>query len=375
MSTVNIKITKLPKSEIEIEGEIETTVFESYYKKALQNLGENLEIDGFRKGKVPENIMISKIPEISILEEMAELALGEHYPKMIEEHKLDVIDRPEIAITKLGRNNPLGFKIKTATIPEVTLPDYKKIAKDINSSITAEEKNITVTDEELENTIKDIQKSRAPKKHITEGVELSEEEKNKEPELPELTDEFVQSMGPFTDAIAWNTENMIGARRFLERLWRLGGKITATTPSATEVELHKTIKKVTSDIQEFKFNTAIAQMMILLNTAEKEGIALPEYRTFIQLVAPFAPHITEELWHEHGGHGSVHTSVWPTHDEAKLISDTVTIAVQVLGKLRATIQVTRAATEEEVKAAAREAAHKWTKGRPFQRRFTCQERL
>lgn len=199
MSTVNIKITKLPKSEIEIEGEIETTVFESYYKKALENLGKNLEIDGFRKGKVPENIMISKIPEISILEEMAELALGEHYPKMIEEHKLDVIDRPEIAITKLGRNNPLGFKIKTATIPEVTLPDYKKIAKDINSSITPEEKNITVTDEELENTIKDIQKSRAPKKHITEGVELSEEEKNKEPELPELTDEFVQSMGPFAN--------------------------------------------------------------------------------------------------------------------------------------------------------------------------------
>jgi trigger factor len=79
------------------------------------------------------------------------------------------------------------------------IPDYKKIAKDINSSITAEEKNITVTDEELENTIKDIQKSRAPKKHITEGVELSEEEKNKEPELPELTDEFVQSMGPFAN--------------------------------------------------------------------------------------------------------------------------------------------------------------------------------
>jgi leucyl-tRNA synthetase len=175
---------------------------------------------------------------------------------------------------------------------------------------------------------------------------------------------YTMFMGPFTDAIAWNTENMIGARRFLERLFRLGGKVTSTTPTATEIELHKTIKKVTSDIQDFKFNTAIAQMMILLNTAEKEGIALAEYRTLVQLVAPFAPHIAEELWHEYGGAGSsVHTSSWPTHDESKLISDTLTIAVQVLGKLRTTITIARTSTEEEVKGAAREAVRKWTEGK------------
>ena len=217
-----IKINKLPNSEIEIEGEIESSVFESYFSKALKILSEKVEIDGFRKGKVPENILISKVGEMHILEEMAELALAEHYPKILEEEKIDAIGRPEIAITKLARNNPLGFKIKTAVIPEIQIADYKKIAKDTISKITAEEKDVKVTDEEIEQTIMDIRKSRAPKKHITEPVEIHEHKEGEEhkheekaksskagspdasteafrEELPEVNDEFVQALGPFKD--------------------------------------------------------------------------------------------------------------------------------------------------------------------------------
>ena len=109
-------IKKLPKSEIEIEGELEAGIFEAYFVQALKKLGENFELAGFRKGKVPENVLISKIPEIHILEEMAELALADHYPKIIENEKLDVVGRPEISITKLARKNPFGFKIKTAVL-------------------------------------------------------------------------------------------------------------------------------------------------------------------------------------------------------------------------------------------------------------------
>ncbi|MCX6752910.1 MAG: trigger factor [Candidatus Nomurabacteria bacterium] len=194
---MQIKINKLPKSELEIEGEITAEVFEGYYPKALKHLGEHVEIDGFRKGKTPENILISKIPEIKILEEMAEIALSEQYSKLLEENKIDAIGRPEITITKLGRNNPLSFKIKTAVLPEVKLADYKKISKEIISGITDEEKNTNITDEELEKVILDIRTARAPKVEVAEGVEPKEGEKELEPVLPEFNDEFVQAMGPF----------------------------------------------------------------------------------------------------------------------------------------------------------------------------------
>jgi len=206
---MKIKTTKLPKSEVEIEGELEAELFENYFAKALKKIGENIKLDGFRKGKVPESVLLSNIPENQILEEMAEMALSEHYPKIIEDEKIDAISRPEISITKLARKNPLGFKIKTAILPEISLPDYKGIAKKIISNITDAEKNIVVSDEDLENTITDIRKSRAPKKHMVEHVHKEGEEHAKtsdvsetsdvKEELPEFNDEFVQALGPFKD--------------------------------------------------------------------------------------------------------------------------------------------------------------------------------
>ncbi len=195
---MKLNIKNLPKSEIEIEGELPGDIFESYFKKALEHVSEKIEIDGFRKGKVPEKVLIEKVGEMHILEEMAELALGEHYPKILEEEKIDAIGRPEIFITKLARNNPLGFKIKTATLPKVELPDYKDIAKKIVKE-SEEEKELTVTDEEVETTIMDIRKSRAPKIHMAESVEKKEGETDKapEPELPEFNDDFVKGLGPF----------------------------------------------------------------------------------------------------------------------------------------------------------------------------------
>jgi len=193
---INHKINKLPKSVVEIEGELEADLFEGYFQKALKNLGEKVEIDGFRPGKAPESVLLSKIPESKILEEMAELALAEHYPTIVINSGLDVISRPEIAITKLARNNPLGFKIITTIMPDVELPDYKKFAKETNEE---KEEEITVTEEEMENTIQDIRKSRAKKQHITEikPEDRDTKEETKEADLPEFNDEFVQAMGPF----------------------------------------------------------------------------------------------------------------------------------------------------------------------------------
>ncbi|MBI3305834.1 hypothetical protein HYZ82_01720 [Candidatus Nomurabacteria bacterium] len=206
------KITKLPKSQVEIEGELEASVFEGYFTAALKKLGENVEIDGFRRGKIPENVLISKIPESHILQEMADMALSEHYPKILEDNKIDAISRPEVSITKLARKNPLGFKIKTAIVPAILLPDYKDIAKSILRSDLRNPKrsDLEVTEKDVEDAIIDIRKSRAPKKHMATPPETSpskgEEGKTPELELPEFNDEFVKALGPFADVEDFKTK-------------------------------------------------------------------------------------------------------------------------------------------------------------------------
>jgi len=259
---MRVSVKKLPKSEVEIEGELESEKFESYFAKALKKIGETLKLDGFRKGKVPENVLLSKIPEIQILEEMAQMALGEHYPKILEDEKIDAISRPEISITKLARKNPLGFKIKTAVLPKIKLPDYKDIAKKIISKITDAEKNVEVSEEDLENTIMDIRKSRAPKVHVAEHVHKEgEEHAHPEPELPEFNDEFVQALGPFKDVadfkiklkenIKLEKENLQKEKTRLQIIEKIVEESKMDVPDIlTEVELDKILYKMESDITQ-----------------------------------------------------------------------------------------------------------------------------
>ena len=137
---------KLDGGEAEFTGEIAAEVFDGYRKHALEHVGGNLEIPGFRKGKAPESIIEKNVPEMAILEEMANHAIMDIYPKLLGEHKVEAIGSPMVQITKIARGNPLGFVIKTAVMPEVTLPDYKKIAKAENKNESTD-----VTDEEFEN--------------------------------------------------------------------------------------------------------------------------------------------------------------------------------------------------------------------------------
>jgi len=121
----------LPNSEVEIIGEISAEIFMSGRNAAVKEFSEKVEMDGFRKGKIPEDIMIKNLGMQVVLEKMAVIALEKEYPKIISEHKIRAIGRPEITLTKMAENNPLGFKIKTSVLPEVILPDYKNIAKKI----------------------------------------------------------------------------------------------------------------------------------------------------------------------------------------------------------------------------------------------------
>ena len=126
-----LEIKLLPNSEVEIIGEISAEIFMSGRNAAVKEFSEKVEMDGFRKGKIPEDIMIKNLGMQVVLEKMAVIALEKEYPKIISEHKIRAIGRPEITLTKMAENNPLGFKIKTSVLPEVILPDYKNIAKKI----------------------------------------------------------------------------------------------------------------------------------------------------------------------------------------------------------------------------------------------------
>jgi leucyl-tRNA synthetase len=163
-------------------------------------------------------------------------------------------------------------------------------------------------------------------------------------------------MGPFEAHLPWSTDGIVGSRRFIERMYRnlTSDKVGTTTDLAFLKVLHKTIKKVTDDIATFSFNTAISALMICSNEFEKAtSVSKDDAKVFLKLLAPFAPHMTEELWHELGETSSIHRAPWPQYDEALLVDDEVTIAVQINGKVRAELTVATHASKEEIESAAK----------------------
>ena len=159
-------------------------------------------------------------------------------------------------------------------------------------------------------------------------------------------------MGPFDQAIAWSEEAIIGPRRFLEKVWKIGHKIT-TSQNPTSKLLNKTVKKVTEDIEEMRFNTAISSMMILATEMERaKSVSKEDYKKFLQILAPFAPHVCEELWSVLGEKKFINVSVWPKWDAGAILDDEIKIVIQVNGKLRGEILVSKDSAEEEIKKLA-----------------------
>src|SRR3989338_8574610 len=122
------KVKKLPQSMVEITAAIPAEEFDATRSEALKRIGAEAELPGFRKGHVPEKVLIAKIGEAAILEEMAEIAIGKAYPSVIVNEKLDVLGRPQVRLTKIALGNPIEFVLTTAIFPEIGLPDYKKLA-------------------------------------------------------------------------------------------------------------------------------------------------------------------------------------------------------------------------------------------------------
>jgi leucyl-tRNA synthetase len=166
---------------------------------------------------------------------------------------------------------------------------------------------------------------------------------------------YLAFMGPYGEPAnyPWDMGGIAGLRRFLERVNGLQEHIVDTDPDDTVRLLHKTIKKVSEDMLAFKFNTAISAMMVFVNHAEKAGLSAANYETFLRLLAPFAPHLAEELYVETGRSGSVHTAIWPTYDPELAKDKEITIGVQINGKMRGQVTLAPDATEVEAMVAVR----------------------
>lgn len=173
-------------------------------------------------------------------------------------------------------------------------------------------------------------------------------------------------MSPFNESCAWSSTSVVGSRKFLERIEKINISQKEDSKKILSL-LNKTIKKVGEDIELFKHNTAVSQMMIMVNAIYEEGavLSLDSYKKFLIILSPFAPHLSEELWERIGNNESIFKTSWPKYDETLLKDDTFILAIQINGKLRSTIEVASDITEEAAKelAFADENVKKWLDGK------------
>jgi len=170
-------------------------------------------------------------------------------------------------------------------------------------------------------------------------------------------------MGPLDASVAWSTKGLDGARRFLDRVWRLfvaedgklSNKIQESNDQTLEKVYHQTVKKVTDDFNQLHFNTAISQLMVFINECYKVEVVPKQYAEgFVKMLYPITPHIGEELWSVLGHEGTITYEPWPTYDESKLVDDEVEVVVQVNGKVRSKVKVAKDAAKEQLEQIAKE---------------------
>ena len=297
----DISINELENSEMEISGEIPAETFQSYIDEVLENAKENAEIPGFRKGNAPANVVEEHVGEDAILNEAAEKALSDIYPDILSENQIDAIGRPSVSVTKLAKNNPLGFTIKTAVSPELQLPNYKESAKEALEKEGSEQEE--VTDKEVDDVLHEIRKSKAqqtkPESEQSEEENGGEQESEpSEEELPELNDEFAQSLGEFQGVedlkqqIKQNLQSEKGMRTKEKKRLKIVERIVDNTDvNAPEImiesELDKMINQVKNDVeqnQNYTFDDYLKHIQKTEEDIRNDWKGEAEKRAKVQLV-------------------------------------------------------------------------------------------
>ncbi|MDD5050292.1 MAG: trigger factor [Candidatus Pacebacteria bacterium] len=269
--TKNIKITKLPHSIVEIEGEIPAEVLLIHRKEALADLSKNIKLDGFRQGHVPETVLVSKLGEVSILEEAAEIALQHEYVSIVDEHKLEVIGKPEVILTKIAPGSDAGFKIKATVIPEIVIGDYKKIA---DKEMKKKEDKIEVTEKDIDDVIEEVRKLHMKHGNGTHKEGETEDHSKHEHTLPEFNDEFVKKLGEFENVADFRAK----AKKNLEEEKKQKAKdkrrsqIIDALLENTKIDLPEILVKSELDRMKARFEDELAHA----------GLSFPDYLKHIK---------------------------------------------------------------------------------------------
>ncbi|TSD03211.1 MAG: trigger factor [Parcubacteria group bacterium Athens0714_16] len=291
----NIKTKDLEKSQMEIEVEIPWKEVDKYRKPVISEFSEKITVPGFRKGRVPEDIIVKKIGHVELLNEMVERAIQEIYPEIILNGNINAIGRPSISITKLAENNALCFKAITSVVPKIELPDYKEKAKKV---MAKKEEEPVVTDKEFDEAILGIRKQWAlydsfEKDHAGGSHEHKKGEKTKSSEagspdvsketfredLPEFNDEFVKKLGKFENVEDFSKklrENILYEKQLKNKDKKRGEIIEgilketkAEIPEIlTESELEKMLSQLKTDVENARID--FKTYLIKLGKTEEE---------------------------------------------------------------------------------------------------------
>ena len=252
-----IDTKKLPDCVIEITAEITKEALEDYKIKAFKKIKEIAELPGFRKGHVPEAKIKEKFGEMGILEDAGEMAINNCAIEILVESKINFLGRPDIALSKIAIGSPIEFKIKAVVMPEVKLPDYKKIAKKENK---VEEKIEEVTEKQIEETIEQIRKMYAQQNHSHAAGEKHVE--GEELKLPDINDEFVKKLGDFKDVTDFKAKLKINIAKekeiHAENIKRT--RLIEKLAEETKMEMPKMVVESELSKMEGQFKADIAQM-------------------------------------------------------------------------------------------------------------------
>lgn len=263
-------IKKLPKSEVAIEVTIPKDTFEAYREKALKRVAEHVEVDGFRKGKAPAAMVEKQVQPMALLEEMADMAINEHFPAILREEKIDAVGRPALTVTKISKGDDLEFTATVAVLPEVKLPDYKKLAKKENVAESVRD----VTDEELDVAIKELKKAREHDRIHKSGETHDHNEFEKQEFTADLTDEDVKAFGPFENVAAFREKfrESIKSEKTMQEAQKRRVAILEAVGAATEIEIPDVL--VESELENL-INRLKADI-------SQAGIKFDEYLTHIK---------------------------------------------------------------------------------------------
>lgn len=255
---MRVEVKKLPESMVSVKASLDAGEFNVYIQRALAEFVKEAELPGFRKGKAPEHMVAEKIGEARLLDEAARLALDDMHPRILEEHKIDGIGRPQIRVTKLARGNPLEWEVEIAALPEIALPDYRSIVKEKNA---APKEEVVVSADELEQSIEWLRKSRK----TGEGEQAI---------IPELNDEFAKSVGSF--------ETMADLRRTLETNMKLEKEMKAREKFKMSL-LEAVAEKTTLEIPKLLVESEKDKMLYELEqSVTSMGMNWPDYLSHIK---------------------------------------------------------------------------------------------